>query len=81
MNDVTVDSVVCVCVSSSVVASDIKGTSLVLVVEVSTNVVVGVVVDSVLIVDVSIGRIISITIDKIRTTGREPCRVFIKKRI
>ncbi len=61
MNDVTVDSVVYVYVSSSVVASDVEGTLLAPAVEVSSNVVVGVVVDSVLRVDVSMGRIISIT--------------------
>ncbi len=61
MNDVTVDSVVCVYVSSSVVASNVEGTLLAPAVEVSSNVVIGVVVDSVLIVDVSMGRIISIT--------------------
>ncbi len=61
MNDVTVDSVVCVYVSSSVVASDVEGTLLVSAVEVSSNVVVGVIVNSVLIVDVSMGRMISIT--------------------
>ncbi len=61
MNDVTVDSVVCVYVCSSVVASDVEGTLLAPAVEVSSNVVIGVVVDSVLIVDVSMGRIISIT--------------------
>ncbi len=61
MNDVTVDSVVCVYVSSSVVASDVEGTSLAPAVEVSSHVFVGVVVDSVLRVDVSMGRMISIT--------------------
>lgn len=58
-NGVTVDSAVSVEVNSSVVVSDVEGTLLVLDVEASSTVVVGVFGDSVLTVVVSIGRIIS----------------------
>ncbi len=61
MNGVTVDAAVCVDVIPSMAVVDVEGISLMLGVEVSFKVVVGVGAISVLTVEVSIGRIISTT--------------------